>query len=107
MLNPGLSINKAFREKVESNMDLRFISKKMITIIRVLIKKNTCVFSILIFDENTNNTILKVLSSIVCLIIKNHVCADYLCCLQNKLHDANKIFEKQHTMIFQELQFLN
>ena len=47
----------------------------------------------MMFDENRNNMIFKVLSSVVYCIIKNHVCADYLCCPQTKLHAENKGFK--------------
>ena len=74
-------------------MDFTFISKTMITIRRVLSKKNTWVPSLLIFYENRKDVIFKVLSSVVYCIIKNHVCDDDLCFPQTKLHVENKLFE--------------
>ena len=46
MLDPGLNINKAFREQVESNIDFTFRSKTMIPIRKVLRKDNTFVLFI-------------------------------------------------------------
>ena len=43
MLNPGLNINKAFREQAESNMDLTFSYKTMTPIRKVFRKYNNSV----------------------------------------------------------------
>ena len=79
----------------------------MMPIRKVLIKYNIHVISLLIFYENINNMIFKVFSSVVYCIIDNDVCDDYLCCTQTKPHVANKVLKTQHTMIIQELVFLN
>ena len=52
---------------------------------------------------------IKVLSAVVYCIMEKYICVHYLGCLQNKLHVhfSNKGFEKQHTMMFQELALLN
>ena len=80
MLNPGLNINKVFIEQLKIHMDLTFSSKTMIPIRIVLRKDNNRVLSLFMFDENRKNIIFKVISSVVYYIIKNNVCADYLCC---------------------------
>ena len=43
MLNPGLNVNKAFREQVESNMSLTFISESRLPI-RIVFKKILMLF---------------------------------------------------------------
>ena len=63
----------------------------MTPIKKVLKKENTHVISLLIFYEKRNNRIFKVLISIVYFIMENYVCVDYLCCLQTKIHDTNKL----------------
>ena len=79
------------------NMVKIFISGKMTSIIKVFRKYNTCVLSLLMFYENRNNMIFKVLSSVFYCIMDNYVCVDYLCCPQTKLHVhfENKGFENK------------
>ena len=100
MLNPGLNTNREFREQVEINLDLVFSSKTMIPIRIVLRKENTRVLSPMMFHENKKNIIFKVFISVVYFIIKYYVCSDYLCFHQTKLNVSNKVFEKQHEMLF-------
>ena len=78
MLNTGSNINKAFTEKIEINMVLNFSYKIMTHIRKVLKKENTRVIPHLMFSDNINNMIFKVLISVVYCIIDNYLCADYL-----------------------------
>ena len=78
MLNTGSNINKAFTEKIEINMVLNFSYKIMTHIRKVLKKENTRVIPYLMFSDNINNMIFKVLISVVYCIIDNYLCADYL-----------------------------
>ena len=70
-----------------------FSSKTTIPIRTVFIKENPHVLSLMTFYENRKNMILKVLSQVVYCIMENYACADFLCCLQTKLHLKNKGFE--------------
>ena len=79
----------------------------MMHITRVLRKDSTCVISLMILYEKRNIMICKVLVSVLYGIINHFLCAEYMWCPQTKFHVANKGFETQHTMIFQELVFQN
>ena len=79
MLNPELNINKAFKEKVESNLAKSFSGTTMTLVRKVLKKGNNHVLSLLMFYENRKNMIFKVLSPIFYYIMDNYVCVDYLC----------------------------
>ena len=58
----------------------------------VLSKYNSCVNLLMMSYDNGKNMIFNVLTSVVCCIMNNYVCADYLYFLQTKLHVANKLF---------------
>ena len=92
MSNTGLNINKAFREQVENNLALSLEYKTTSPIIKIWRKENTCILSLLMFNENIKNMISKVLSSVVYCIMDNYLFSNYLCCPQAKLHFANKGF---------------
>ena len=61
----------------------------MIPVMKVL-KKDTCILSILAFYENINKIVFKVLSSTFWCIMDNYVCVYYLSCLQTKLCVTSK-----------------
>ena len=65
----------------------------MILIRKVLRKDNTRVPSLLIFDENRNSMISKVLVSVVYCIMDNYLFVDYLCLQQCKLYLEHKGFD--------------
>ena len=93
MPNPGLNINKAFREQVESNMALELDLKTVLSYQKFLRKENTHVISIMMFYETRKKTNLKVLNPVVYCIMENDVCDAYLFLQQAKLYCANKRFE--------------
>ena len=59
---------------------------------KVLNKENTHVLSLLIFYENRNNVMFKLLSSVFLVSQKICIYPDYMCCPQTKLNIANKGF---------------
>ena len=61
----GLNHNKAFKYQDERNMDLKLDKRKMIPIKIVLKKYNNRVLAILMFYENRDKMIFKVLGSII------------------------------------------
>ena len=93
MSNPGLNINKACIEQVESNISLNFDLKTMIPIGRELRKENTHVISLVIFFENRKNKMFNFLISVVYCIMYNYACADYLCFQKTELYFSKKGFE--------------
>ena len=109
MLNPELKINEEFKEQVEINVEKSFSGTTMMPVRKLLQKGNTRVLSIVMFYENRKNMKFKVLSSIVYCIIDNFFCVDYLCCPKTTLHvtSKEKYLKTEHTMLFQELAFLN
>ena len=100
MSNTGLNINKAFREQVENNLALSLEYKTTSPIIKIWRKENTCILSLLMFNENIKNMISKVLSSVVYCIMDNYACDDYLCCQQSKLRVENRGFKKQNIQLY-------
>ena len=86
ILNPGLNINKAFIEKVDSNIALTFNYKTIFPIRKVLRKDNTRVISLL---KQREHYIQRIDFSFL-LYNKNYVCDDHICFPQTKLHVANK-----------------
>ena len=87
MINPGLNVNKAFRQHVEKCTCTTFgeITKPFIK--ATLLKKNTSVLELIMFyetrEDNTKKS-FRVLSYVIYTIIKNYVCFDYLACQLNK-----------------------
>ena len=83
MINPGLNINKAFREKVGKCMYTSFGEITQPFIKPTLLKNNTSVLFLIIFYEKrayNPKKAFRVLSCDIYTIIKNYVCIDYLAC---------------------------
>ena len=62
--------------------------------LKVWKKDNTRVIALLIFYENRNTVIFKVLGSVIYWIMYNYLCVDYMCSRQGLLSSAHKVFEK-------------
>ena len=81
MIDPGSTVNKTFREKVEKCMLTTFGKITQPFIKSTLSKNNTCVLSLIMFYETSADKIAhRVLSFFIYTIIKNYVCIDYLAC---------------------------
>ena len=81
MMNPNLSINKAFKEQVKVCMKNTFSTTTQSHISKILLKPDTRVLSLVMFYETrkTNtNKMFKVLSCVIYTIIINYVCIGYL-----------------------------
>ena len=59
---------------------------------KVLNKDNTCVISLMIFYENRNTTLFKVLCLVIYFIMDNYLCGDCLCLYQDQLPLEYKLF---------------
>ena len=81
MINPTLSINKSFKEKVTKCVNSTFFEITQQHISKILFKK-TRVLALLMFYETRKNPndFFKVLSCVIYEIISNYVCIDYLAC---------------------------
>ena len=92
MSNPGLNVNRAFKKKVEksSNDIWQGYNGYYQNLFR---KENSCVLSLLAFDENIKIVIFKVLGSVLYCIIDNYLCVDYLCLHHAKIYLEHKGFE--------------
>ena len=80
-MNPNLSMNKAFKEKVKVCMKTTFSASTMTHISTILLKPNTRVLALVMFFENRKIYAKKmfiVLSCVIYTIIINYVCIDYL-----------------------------
>ena len=81
MMNPNLSVNKAFREQVKLCMRTTFSTSTMTHISKILFKPYTRVLALVMFFENRKiyaKKMFRVLSCVIYTIIKNYVCIDYL-----------------------------
>ena len=81
MINPGLNVNKAFREKVEKHMYTTFGQITQAFIKATLSKNYTSVLSLIIFYGTRAENSKKYFRAFSCVIdtmIKNYVCIDYL-----------------------------
>ena len=85
-----------------------FCSIKKITlncIKSVLTKNNVTVISLMMFCENSNTVVFRVLGSVVCTIIDSLICLGYLCLFQDKLPKHYSNFENLMTCL--GLRYLN
>ena len=89
-LNPELNINRVLKEQVEINLEKSFSGATIMPVRKVLHKGNTCVLSLLMFNENINNMKFKVSNLIFYYIMDNLVCVDDLCCPETKIHVTSK-----------------
>ena len=81
MMNPNLSINKAFKEKVKIFMKTTFGTMTQQHISKILPKPNTRVLALVMFYETrqkNSNKMFKVLSCVIYTITRNYVYIDYL-----------------------------
>ena len=91
MMNPNLSINKAFKQQVKVFMKTKFSTSTMTYISKILLKPDTRVLALVMFLENRKKHVKKmfiVLSCVIYKIIRSYVCIDYL---------GSEIFLKQFT----------
>ena len=89
-INPGLNVNKAFREQVENFMYTKFGEITQPHIRATPSKHNTSVLALIIFyDTRADNSrkYFRVSSCVIYIIIKNYVCIDYLACCENILNE--------------------
>ena len=93
MSNPGLNMNKAFKEQVGSNTELTFDLKTMIPTRKLLREEKSHVISLLIFYKTRKIMMYKVLGSLVHCTIENYFYLYYLCLQQAELYLASKISE--------------
>ena len=90
MLNPNLSIDKAFKEKVKICMKTTFSAMTQKHTSKILSKTNTGVLALVIFYETRQKKtkkFLKLLSCVIYTIISNYVCIDYLGSERKKLSE--------------------
>ena len=83
MTNPGLNINKAFRDNVEKCMYTTFFEITQPFIKATVSKNNTSVLELIMFydtrEYNPKNS-FRALMCVIYTIIKNYVCIDYIAC---------------------------
>ena len=110
MLNPELNINREFKEQVVINMTTSFSGATMLPVIKVVKKGNTCVILLLMFYENRKNRKFNVFSSIFYRIMEIYIYV-LIICVVPKLKFMSQLnykgFKTEHTILFQELAFLN
>ena len=83
MINPSLNCNKVFKEQVEKFSSVSFYKNKMETIRDYLKKTNACVMAlIIIYENNGEKKVYKVLSCVLYSLIENNICIDYLLCFK-------------------------
>ena len=58
MMNPNLSMNKAFKQQVKLCMKTKFSTSTMTHISKILMKPNTRVLALLMFFENRKKWII-------------------------------------------------
>ena len=83
MINFSLKFNNTIRIKVETFVCVYFSAGAMKTIKNCLMKKNTCVMSIIMIYENNGEIpkrLYRVLCYVVYSLIYNYVCIEYLSC---------------------------
>ena len=82
MINPTLNINKAFKKQLNKCMSNIFGEIIQPHIRTTFAKNNKRVLALLLFCETRQNPMkaFKVLSCVLCTIISNYVCIDYLAC---------------------------
>ena len=79
MINPGLNVNKSFREQVENCMFTAFGEITQPFIKSTMLKNYTSVLALIMFYEKRGDKkAYKVLSCVIYTIIKNYVCIDYI-----------------------------
>ena len=81
MINPGLNVNKSFREQIEKGMYTKFGETKQTLIKSTLAKNNTSVLALIMFYEtraDNRKKYFRVLSFVIYTIIKYYVCIYYL-----------------------------
>ena len=83
IINPGLNVNKSFREQVEIYIYTTFGEITQPFIKATLSKKNTSVLALILFYEtrvDIPKKYFRVSSCDIYSTIKNYVCIDYLAC---------------------------
>ena len=83
MINTGLNVNKAFREQVEKYMYTTFGETTQPLVKSTLVKKNTSLLALIMFNETRANNPRKayrVLSCVIYTITENCICIDHLAC---------------------------
>ena len=79
--NPGLNVNKAFREQVQTFMFTTFGEITQPFMRSTLEKINTNVLALIIFYEIiVDKKYYRVLSCVIYTIMKHYICIDYLDC---------------------------
>ena len=81
MMNPNLSMNKAFKEQVKLCMKNTFSTSTMTHISKILLKPNTRVLALVMLFDNGKKfakRMFRVLSCVIYIIIRNYVCIYYL-----------------------------
>ena len=79
MINPGLNFNKTFREQVVKCLFTTHGKFTQPFIKATSSKNNTSVLALIMFYETiADKKYYRVLSCVICTIIKNCVCIDYL-----------------------------
>ena len=81
MMNPNLSINKAFKEQVKICIKNTFGTMTQQHISKILSKINTIVLALVMFYDTRkkqSKQMFKVLSCVIYTITSNYVCIDYL-----------------------------
>ena len=90
MINPSPQFNKIFTKKVEKCLGYSFFIRTMKNIKKNLMKKNTFVMApIVIYENNGEKKVYRVLSCVVYTLIDNYVCIDYLLCQSKTVSDIS------------------
>ena len=90
MINSGFNIDKTSKEQVKTCMYTTFGEITQPFIKSRLAKDNTSVLSLLLFYETITDDPKKyfiVLSCVICCIIYNSLCINYLACLSETLSE--------------------
>ena len=86
IINPGLNVNKAFREQGKKFMNTTFGEITQPFIKATLAKNNTSVLALVMFYKTrAEKKYFRVFSCVICTIIKNYFCIDYLACQSKTL----------------------
>ena len=95
MFYPGWNKDKYFKDQVKK---MRFTLNKLTMVpIRKFSKKyNTHVISLLMFYEDRDIMIIKVLCSVIYCIKDNYLYVNYMCLQRDKLYSEHEVLTKQN-----------